>query len=158
MKRSRIALMSLLAFALIGASAAQAVSVPTPKTGSWTTTGVSGGFTLKKGKGNQSDKIFVSNFSLSSELNTEACENTSSVAKVLGKFPLKYVTLNGYSFWGAGKASGYEFLEVPAKVSFNGKTVNGRFKLAFTHSAKRAAEGHIEFGSCELAIVSAQHK
>jgi hypothetical protein len=151
LSRLRLPLLCLATFALLGAGVAFA-AVKLPKAGTWTTSSAEGGFTLTKGKGNQKDKVYLSGFHLTIEVR-EGC-HVAGVATVLGKFPLKTYRINGYSFPGVGKAVGFEFLKIPAKVTFEGTTHNGSFKVEFLNNGSKAHYGAIEFDGCETVFTS----
>lgn len=77
---------------------------------------------------------------------------------MLGKYPLKTFKINGYSFPGVGKAVGFEFLKIPAKVVFEGQTYDGSFKVEFLNNGSKAHYGAIEFGGCETVFQSGKRK
>ena len=153
MSRLRLPLACLAAFALLGAGVAFA-AVSLPKAGTWVTYSAEGGFTLTKGK--QKDKVYLSDFHLTTEVG-EGCEAAGPV-KVLGKYPLKSFKINGYNFTGVGRAEGFEFLKIPAKVVFEGATHNGSFKVEFLNNGSKAHYGAIEFDGCEAVFTSGKRK
>ncbi len=155
MSRLRLLLCCLAAFALLGAGVAFA-AVSLPKAGNWVTSSAEGGFTLTKGKGKQKDKVYLSGFHLTTEAR-EGCD-TAGPIEVLGKFPLKTFKINGYNFSGVGKAVGFEFLKVPAKVVFEGATHDGSFKVEFLNNGSKAHYGAIEVDGCETVFTSGKRK
>ncbi|HEX3239325.1 MAG TPA: hypothetical protein VHR18_04220 [Solirubrobacterales bacterium] len=156
MSRLHLALASLAAFALLGAGFASAAGGPIyPKSGAWTIGSPPGSFTLKKGTGKQKDKIYVSGLTTEVTEVKEACKATGPVT-VLGKFPLKSFRINGADLSGVGKPSGFELLEVPAKVLFGGMTYNGSFNIAFTTNGKHGS-GRVTFDYCTTTFRGAKH-
>lgn len=159
MKQPKLVLVlaSLAAFALLGVGAAVAVAPPAklPKPGTWETKDGAGGFTLKRGTGKQSDKLFVSSVHAVTEV-LENC-NVTVPMTVVGKFPLKTYKVNGANFAGVGKAAGLEFNRVPAKVVFEGQTLDGEFNVAFATNGIRASS-FIEAGPCKAEFHNAQRK
>jgi hypothetical protein len=138
--------------AMFGAcSLALAASLPKPKTGAYKFTGTPGGFQLVGGKG----KLFVTGV----HTNTSGayyCEAGSAPLKVIGRFPLKDVTIpGGYRFWAVGKPGEdprYEnssrLISVPAKVFVGGKRVpQGGIKLEFNYEDPTEFQAmYIEWG------------
>jgi hypothetical protein len=154
--RLTLVLTSLAAVALLGVGVAEAVAPPAklPKPGTWEGKD-GGGLTLTRGKGKQSDKLYASNVHGVTEV-LENCSVTVPMT-VVGKFPLKTFKINRANFAGVGKAEGLELLRVPAKVVFEGQTIDGEFNLSFAPNGIRAS-GFIEAGPCTARFGNAQHK
>ncbi len=138
--------------ALLGAcSLALAASLPKPRTGAWKFSGTPGGFRLVPRKG----KLFVTGV----HTNTSGayyCEASSDSLKVIGRFPLKAVTIpGGYQFWAVGKpgedprfGDSSRLISVPAKVFVDGKRVpQGGIKLEFNYEDQTQFQTmYIEYG------------
>ena len=139
MKKLMLVLLSFAVVCLLGAATAAATAPPAkvPKTGAWQSSDGISGFTLKRGKGKQRSKVLLSGF----HTVTEAYGNclVAAPVTVLGKYALKPFSLNGANFVGVGKAQGFELLRVPAKVIFEGQTVEGKFSVAFSPNGTRAS-------------------
>jgi hypothetical protein len=146
----RLAFVVCLVAALGSCSLALAVAGPQPKAGAWKFGGVPGGFQLV-GKGKQ--------FLTGVHTNTTGAYNCSAEPaplKVVGRFPLKWVTIpGGYQFWAVGKPGEdprYEnssrLISVPAKVFVAGKKVpQGGIKLEFNYEHSTEFEAmYIEWG------------
>jgi hypothetical protein len=90
---------------------------------------------------------------------TEVLENCSVTVPmtVVGKFPLKTFKVNGTNFAGVGKAAGLGFNRVPAKVVFDGQTLDGEFNLSIAPNGIRASS-FIEAGPCKAEFGNAQRK
>lgn len=162
MKNLKLVLITLAALSLLGAGIANATAPPAklPKTGAWQTKDGTTGFTLKRGKGEQSKRLFLSNV----HVVTEAYGNclVEGPVTVLGKFALKKFTINGANLVGVGKAEGFELLRLPVKVVFEGQTVDGKFSASFSPNGSRATifvETQTEAsGYCTANVSSVGHK
>jgi hypothetical protein len=142
--------------AMLGAcSLALAASLTKPKTGAWKFTDTPGGFQLVAGKGKSGAKLFVTDVHTSTS-GAYDCEAGSDPLKVIGRFPMKVVTIpGGYQFWAVGRPGEdprYEnnsrLISVPAKVFVAGKQVpQGGIKLEFNYEDPTEFQAmYIEWG------------
>ncbi len=140
------------AVAVLGAcSLAFAAAGPQPQAGAWKFTGTPGGFKLVGDKGKQ----FVTDVSTNTA-GAYDCSAATAPLKVVGRFPLKWVTIpGGYKFWAVGKPGEdprYEnssrLISVPAKVFVAGKRVlQGGIKLEFNYEHPTEFQAmYIEWG------------
>jgi hypothetical protein len=137
MKRVVTVISVLVALAVC--SVALAASGPKPKTGAWKFPG-GGGFKLTSGKGG---KLFVTNVKTTAK-GVYYCEESSEPIKVVGRFPLKWVTVNGsYPLWAVGKpgedpkdeTNNTGLIALPAKVFVGGKQARqGGIKVEFNYA------------------------
>ncbi len=157
MNQLKLAALSLVAFLLLGAATASAIAPPAkpPKTGTWERGDGTGGLTVTAGKGKKRGTLYVSNI----HGVTEAIGNCAggTPVTVLGTYPLKTVSMNGANFFGVGRAVGFELLRIPAKLSYEGQTVDGEFNVAFSQNGIRASL-FVEVGLCTADLDNVQRK
>ncbi|MBS1894800.1 MAG: lipoprotein [Actinobacteria bacterium] len=140
-----------VAVAVLAACSLALAAGPKPTSGSWKFTDAPGGFRLTGGKGEQ--------FVTAVHTNTAGaygCSPTPGPIKVLGRFPLKWVTIpGGYQFWAVGKPGedpryqdSSRLISVKAKVFVAGKQVpQGGIKLEFNYERPAEFEvAYIEWG------------
>ncbi|MFN8161149.1 MAG: hypothetical protein U0R52_08950 [Solirubrobacterales bacterium] len=150
-----VALIVVALLALGGA--AGAASSPTPPTGAWKLN-PGGGFTLKRGKGRNRGRIYLSNYHGRTGAYA-GCPSKPTAVTVLGRYPLKRFTRAGYTAWGVGRNSGGDATPRAGKVKAAGKTYNGSFYLVFDYSnPRRVIGGSIQFGSCLTQFLYGSHK
>ncbi len=157
MNKLRLAALSLVAFLLLGAATASAIAPPAkpPKTGTWERSDGTGGLTVTAGKGRKRDTLYVSNIHGVTDA-LGSCASGTPVT-VLGTYPLKTFGMNGANFFGVGRAVGFELLRIPAKVSYEGQTVDGKFSVAFSQNGIRASL-FVEVGLCSAEVDNAQRR
>lgn len=147
-----------LAVIAVGATAAVAgASYPKPPTGPWSLgsgsgfTGSASGFTIKNGKGSKRSQVFLSNFHLKLDAESECEEAPKAMVKVPAAFALKQFHRGGYSAWGIGKNAGGEPYYAPTRVLVEGKSVKGYFYMLWNYSDPSVVmRGGVAFGSCTL--------
>jgi hypothetical protein len=135
----RVAVLFSVLVALAACSVALAAAGPKPKAGAWKFSG-GGGFKLVSGKGG---KLFVTAVKTTTA-GAYYCDESSDPIKVVGRFPLKWVTVNGsYPLWAVGKpgrdpkdeTSNTGLIALPAKVFVAGKQVpQGGIKVEFNYA------------------------
>jgi hypothetical protein len=147
---------------------------PLPQAGAWKFGEAVGGFSLVKGKGKMSGKLFLTNVH-SFTTNFVGCPEKPERITVSGRFPLKLLPLAGfpgYKAWGVGKTGTEKrysdgspgLVSIPAKVTVAGKPVEGGgIKMDFSSTEpKEFSMLIIEFGPpdespCITYSLSAKH-
>lgn len=157
MNQLKLAALSLVAFLLLGAATASAIAPPAkpPKPGTWERADGTGGLTVTAGKGKKRGTLYVSNIhGVTDTLGN--CTGGTPVS-VGGTYPLKTFSMNGANFYGVGRAAGFELLRIPAKLSYEGQTVDGKFSVSFSQNGIRTSL-FIEVGLCSADIDNIQRK
>lgn len=147
----RLVILVLAIVVLASCSLALAAAGPKPKAGPWQFSGAAGGFQLTGGKGAQ--------FVTAVHTDTTGVYNCSpppGPIKVIGRFPLKWVTIpGGYQFWAVGKPGqdpryqdSSRLIPVKAKVFVDGKQVpQAAIKLEFNYERSTEFQAmYIEWG------------
>lgn len=150
--KALVALLALAATLVIAVAPAAAVKLPQPVLGPWKLImGAQGGFTLKK----HGDGLVLTNYHV-----LASCEEETVKATVLGTFPLKVFTRDGYSAWGIGKNVGGEAEPMPVKVKAGGKTYAGTFSAIWYYDdpAHRLLGSFVSFGDCTDETLGAHPK
>jgi hypothetical protein len=132
-------------------------SYPKPPLGAWSLgsgsgfTGSGSGFTLKNGKGSKKSEVFLSNFHLKLDAESECEAAPTAMVKVPATLALKQFHRGGYSAWGIGKNVGGEPYYAPARVLAEGKSFKGFFYVLWNYSDPSIVmRGGVAFGSCTL--------
>jgi hypothetical protein len=136
---------------------AQAAGPSKPPLGPWAAEGQAI-FTLKKGSGKYKGKILLTDYRLRTEVQA-GCLGKPTVARVLGRYPLKKFTRAGYTAWGVGRNVSGEPGPQPAKVEVEGQIYNGSFYVLWNYeNASQVSRAVIEFGDCRTELVFAKPK
>ena len=156
----RLRLVAAAAVAVIAAGATTAfadASYPSPPLGPWSLgsgsgfTGGGSGFTLKNGKGSKKSQVFLSNFHLKLDSESECEVAPKTIVKVPASFALKQFNRGGYSAWGIGKNVSGEPSYAPTRVLVEGKSIKGYFYVLWNYSDPSVVmRGGVAFGSCTL--------
>jgi hypothetical protein len=152
------AAVAAIAVVAVGATTALAgASYPKPPLGAWSLgsgsgfTGSGSGFTLKNGKGSKKSQVFLSNFHLKLDTESECEVGPTAVVKLPASFALKQFHRGGYSAWGIGKNAGGEPSYAPTSVLVEGKRLKGYFYMLWYYSDPSVVmKGGVAFGSCTL--------
>jgi hypothetical protein len=142
----------------VGATAAIAgATYPKPPLGAWSLgsgsgfTGSGSGFTLKNGKGSKKSTVFLSNFHLKLDAESECEVAPTATVKVPATFALKQFHRGGYSAWGIGKNVGGEPYYASTHVLAERKSFKGYFYMLWNYSDPSVVtRGGVAFGSCTL--------
>lgn len=153
--KSTIAVVAVAALAL--AAVGQAAGVKKPPLGPWASEGRVI-FTLKKGFGKHKGKVLLTDYRLRTEV-VVGCPDQPTVARVLGRYPLKKFSRAGYTAWGVGRNVGGEPGPQPAKVKADGQVYNGSFYVLWNYeNASQVSRAVIEFADCRTELVFAKPK
>lgn len=153
--KSTIAVVVLAVLAL--GALAQAAGTSKPPLGPWVAEGRVI-FTLKKGLGKHKGKVLLGDYRLRTEVQV-GCPDTSTEARVLGRYPLKKFSRAGYTAWGVGKNVSGEPGPQPAKVKADGRIYDGSFYVLWNYeNASQVSRAVIEFDDCRTELVFAKPK
>lgn len=115
-------------------------------------------FTLKKGAGKYKGKVLLTDYRLRTEV-VVGCPDQPTVARVLGRYPLKKFSRAGYTAWGVGRNVSGEPGSQPAKVKVDGQIFDGSFHVLWNYeNASQVSRAVIEYGDCRTEIVFAKPK
>ncbi|HEX6153550.1 MAG TPA: hypothetical protein VFZ19_08525 [Solirubrobacterales bacterium] len=153
--RSTVAV-AVIAVLALGALA-QAAGSSKPPLGPWASEGQVI-FTLKKGLGKYKGKILLTDYRLRTEVQV-GCPDQPTVARILGRYPLKKFSRAGYTAWGVGKNVSGEPGPQPAKVKADGQIYDGSFYVLWNYeNASQVSRAVIEFDDCRTELVFAKPK
>jgi hypothetical protein len=151
--RSTLAVAAVAALALV--SLAQAAGIKKPPLGPWASEGRVI-FTLKKGFGKYKGKVLLTDYRLRTEV-VVGCPDQPTVARVLGRYPLKKFSRGGFTAWGVGRNVGGEPGPQPAKVKVADRVYNGSFYVLWNYeNAAQVSRAVIEFDGCRTELVFAK--
>lgn len=154
-RRTKITLAAVVIAVLALAALAQAAGIKKPPLGPWASEGRVI-FTLKKGAGKHKGKVLLTDYRLRTEV-VVGCPDQPTVARVLGRYPLKKFSRAGYTAWGVGKNVSGEPGPQPAKVKADGQVYNGSFYVTWNYeNASQVSRAVIEFGDCRTELVFAK--
>jgi hypothetical protein len=143
--------------ALALATLAQAAGPSKPPLGPWAAEGRVI-FTLKKGVGKYKGKVLLTDYRLRTEV-VVGCPDQPTLARVLGRYPLKKFSRAGYTAWGVGRNVSGEPGPQPAKVKVEDQVYNGSFYVLWNYeNAAQVSRAVIEFDDCRTELVFAKPK
>lgn len=153
--KTTIAVVVIAALAL--ASLAQAAGPSKPPLGPWAAEGRVI-FTLKKGAGKYKGKVLLTDYRLRTEV-VVGCPDQPTVARVLGRYPLKKFSRAGFTAWGVGRNVSGEPGPQPAKIKVEDQVYNGSFYVLWNYeNVRQVSRAVIEFGDCRTELVFAKPK
>jgi hypothetical protein len=148
---------SVAVAALALAALAQAAGTSKPPLGPWASEGQVI-FTLKKGLGKYDGKVLLSDYRLRTEV-IVGCPEQPTVARVLGRYPLKKFSRAGATAWGVGRNVSGEPGPQPAKVEVDGRTHDGSFHVVWNYEdPAESLGGTIEYAGCRTEFAFAKPK
>jgi hypothetical protein len=157
MRRARSTVAGAFVAVLALGALAQAAGTSKPPLGPWAAEGQVI-FTLEKGLGKYKGKVLLTDYRLRTEVQV-GCPDQSTVARVLGRYPLKKFSRAGYTAWGVGRNVSGEPGPQPAKVKVGGEIYSGSFYVVWNYEdPAESLGGSIEFADCRTEFTFAKPK